>query len=63
MGVGKTHEVLIEGFSKKSEEMLMGRNSQNTVVVFPKGEHKKGDYVLVKAHSCTPSTLIGEVIG
>lgn len=63
MGVGKTHEVLIEGFSKKSEEMLMGRNSQNTVVVFPKGDHKKGDYVLVKAHSCTPSTLIGEVIG
>jgi tRNA-2-methylthio-N6-dimethylallyladenosine synthase len=63
MGVGKTHEVLIEGFSKKSEEMLMGRNSQTTVVVVPKGEHKKGDYVLVKAHSCTPSTLIGEVIG
>jgi len=63
VGVGKTHEVLIEGFSKKSEEMLMGRNSQNAVVVFPKGDHKKGDYVLVKAHSCTPSTLIGEVIG
>ena len=51
VGVGKTHEVLIEGFSKKSEEMLMGRNSQNAVVVFPKGDHKKGDYVLVKAHS------------
>ncbi len=33
-GVGKVHEVLVEGFSKKSKEMLMGRNSQNFVVVF-----------------------------
>jgi len=62
-GVGKVHEVLIEGFSKKSDEMLMGRNSENAVVVFPKGTHKKGDYVMVKAVTCTPSTLIGEVIG
>lgn len=62
-GVGKIHEVLIEGFSKKSEEMLMGRNSQNTVVVFPKGMHQKGEYVMVKATGCTPSTLIGEVVG
>jgi tRNA-2-methylthio-N6-dimethylallyladenosine synthase len=62
-GVGKLHEVLIEGVSKKSDEMLMGRNSENAVVVFPKGNHKKGDYVLVKATSCTPSTLIGEVVG
>lgn len=62
-GIGKTHEVLIEGFSKKSDQMLMGRNSQNTVVVFPKGNHMKGEYVIVRANSCTPSTLIGEVIG
>lgn len=62
-GLGKIHEVLIEGFSKKSNEMLMGRNSENAVVVFPKGNHKKGDYVLVKATTCTTSTLIGEVVG
>jgi tRNA-2-methylthio-N6-dimethylallyladenosine synthase len=61
-GVGRVHEVLIEGFSKKSQEMLMGRNSENLVVVFPKGEHKKGEYVKVRATHCTPSTLIGEVI-
>lgn len=61
-GVGKLHKVLVEGFSKKSEDMLMGRNSQNFVVVFPKGQHKKGDYVMVKATHCTTSTLIGEVI-
>ncbi len=61
-GVGKIHRVLIEGFSKKSDEMLMGRNEQNTVVVFPKQNHKKGDYVNVYADRCTPSTLIGEVV-
>ncbi|MBX3163688.1 MAG: tRNA (N6-isopentenyl adenosine(37)-C2)-methylthiotransferase MiaB [Bacteroidetes bacterium] len=62
-GVGKVHRVLIEGFSKKSEEMLMGRNSQNMVVVFPKDNHKKGDYVNVLAERCTTSTLIGNVVG
>jgi tRNA-2-methylthio-N6-dimethylallyladenosine synthase len=61
-GVGKVHEVLVEGLSKKSKDMLMGRNSQNFVVVFPKGEHKPGDYVNVKATRCTPSTLIGDVV-
>jgi tRNA-2-methylthio-N6-dimethylallyladenosine synthase len=61
-GVGKVHRVLIEGFSKKSDEMLMGRNSQNSVVVFPKGNHKKGEYVNVFADQCTSSTLIGKVV-
>jgi tRNA-2-methylthio-N6-dimethylallyladenosine synthase len=62
LGVGKVHEVLIEGFSKKSQDFLMGRNPQNTVVVFPKGNHKKGDYVNVLVTKCTTSTLIGEVV-
>ncbi len=60
-GVGKIHKVLIEGFSKKSDEMFMGRNTQNTVVVFPKENYKKGDYVNVMVTSCTASTLIGKV--
>ena len=60
-GVGKVHKVLIEGFSKKSDEMFMGRNTQNTVVVFPKLNYKKGDYVNVLVTSCTSSTLIGEI--
>ncbi|MBQ52241.1 MAG: tRNA (N6-isopentenyl adenosine(37)-C2)-methylthiotransferase MiaB, partial [Leeuwenhoekiella sp.] len=34
--VGKTVEVLIEKASKKSDAEWAGRNSQNTVVVFPK---------------------------
>ena len=57
--VGKTFKVLVEGFSKRSEADLYGRNDQNKVVVFPKGEFKKGDYVLVKIKSCTAGTLIG----
>jgi hypothetical protein len=62
LGLNKIHKVLIEGFSKKSDEFLMGRNTQNTVVVFPKENYKKGDYVNVLATDCTPSTLIGKVI-
>lgn len=60
--VGSITKVLIEGFSKKSNDMLMGRNSQNSVVVFPKGKHKPGDYVNVKVTESTASTLIGEVV-
>lgn len=60
--VGKTFEVLVEGFSKKSADFLMGRSSQNKVVVFPKESYKKGDYVQVKIERCTTATLIGEAI-
>ena len=60
--IGKTFEVLAEGFSKKSDDFLMGRNSQNKVVVFPKGNYKKGDYLNVKINDCTPATLIGTTI-
>ena len=59
--VGKTFEVLVEGVSKRSEEQLFGRNSQNKVVVFPRANHKKGDYVNVRITSCTAATLIGTV--
>lgn len=57
--LGKYHKVLIEGESKKSNEYLQGRNSANKVVVFPKGNHKKGDYVNVLVEDCTTATLIG----
>ena len=57
--VGKTFKVLIEGFSKKTKADLQGRNNQNKVVVFPAGNFKKGDYVLIHIISCTAGTLIG----
>ncbi|MDF0715281.1 tRNA (N6-isopentenyl adenosine(37)-C2)-methylthiotransferase MiaB [Muricauda sp. 334s03] len=58
----KIEEVLIEGTSKKSDAHWMGRNSQNTVVVFPKENYKVGDFVNVKINECTSATLIGEAI-
>lgn len=61
--VGKTQEILIEGLSKKSDTHWKGRNSQNTVAVFPKEHYKVGDFVMVKMTSCTSATLIGEAVG
>ncbi len=60
--VGKTFKVLVEGFSKKSEDDLQGRTDQNKVVIFPKSHFKKGEYVNVKITSCTAGTLLGEVV-
>jgi len=61
-GLGKVHRVLIEGISKKSKEMFSGRNTQNTTVVFPKENFRKGQYVDVLATDCTIATLIGKVV-
>lgn len=60
--IGKTFKVLVEGFSKKSDDDLFGRNDQNKVIVFPKGEIEKGTYVNVRVVSCTTGTLLGEVV-
>ena len=57
--VGKTVEVLIEGSSKKFDLHWKGRNSQNAVVVFPKGDETIGDFVDVTIENCTSATLIG----
>jgi tRNA-2-methylthio-N6-dimethylallyladenosine synthase len=60
--LGKIFRVLVEGTSKKSDEMLQGRNPQNKVVVFPKENYKKGDYVDVVVNDCTSATLLGTAI-
>ena len=61
--IGKTMEVLIEGDSKKSDLHWKGRNTQNTMAIFPKtGNEKVGDFVMVKIDSCTSATLLGEII-
>jgi tRNA-2-methylthio-N6-dimethylallyladenosine synthase len=61
--IGKTFKVLIEGNSKRSEDDWMGRNTQNKVVVFPKGNSNftKGDYVMVKVTHSTQATLLGKL--
>jgi tRNA-2-methylthio-N6-dimethylallyladenosine synthase len=60
--LGKVFKVLVEGTSKKSQEEMCGRNDQNTMIVFPKGDSKVGDYVMVKVKECTAATLIGEIV-
>ena len=60
--IGKNVEVLIEKTSKKSNDFWSGRNSQNTVVVFPKENFKIGDIVEVEILNCTSATLIGKGI-
>jgi tRNA-2-methylthio-N6-dimethylallyladenosine synthase len=60
--IGKTFKVLVEKVSKRSQEELAGRNSQNKMIVFPKGDAKIGDYVYVKVTDCTQATLKGELV-
>ncbi|MFB1004219.1 MAG: MiaB/RimO family radical SAM methylthiotransferase, partial [Bacteroidia bacterium] len=60
--VGKVHTVLIEMQSKKRTDEWMGRNSQNIKVIFPKGNHKMGDYVDVKIERSTTTSLIGVAV-
>ena len=58
---GKTFEVLVEGFSKRSRERLCGRTEQNKMVVFPKAGHHIGETVQVRITGSTSATLLGEV--
>ncbi len=60
--IGKTQKVLVEGPSKRSEDHFCGRNGRNSMVVFPKGDLQKGQYVMVKITDCTSATLLGDVV-
>ena len=60
--VGLIRQVLVEGVSKRSEEQLCGRTSQNKMVVFDRGNHTAGDYVTVKITGCSSATLFGEEV-
>ena len=62
LAINQVHKVLVEGYSKKSQDFLSGRNDQNKVVVFPKMDYQKGDYVNVLIKDCSVGTLIGEAI-
>lgn len=59
---GKVFEVLVEGVSKRSEDFLNGRTSQNKVVVFPAGNVKTGEYVNVIIEKTTSATLVGKLL-
>ncbi len=60
--VGTIQKVLVEGPSKKSDEDYAGRTAQNSMVVFPKGNAKRGTLVEVKILECTSMTLKGELV-
>ena len=59
---GKEFDVLIERFSKRSREQLMGRTEQNKAVIIPRGNHHIGDTVRVRITDSSSATLIGEVV-
>ncbi|MBO4813760.1 MAG: tRNA (N6-isopentenyl adenosine(37)-C2)-methylthiotransferase MiaB [Muribaculaceae bacterium] len=61
--VGKTFEVLVEGYSKRSRDDMFGRTQQNKVIVFPAGDTHIGDFIHCKVEKYTSATLIGHKIG
>ena len=61
MDEGRTFDVLVEGFSKRSRQQLCGRTSQNKMVVFDKGNHHIGETVSVRITGSTSATLLGEL--
>lgn len=62
LDVGSEQLIIVEGVSKKSDNDYKGRSTANKVVIVPKGNYKKGDYLKVRITDCTPATLFGEVI-
>lgn len=61
--IGKTFEVLVEGFSKRSRDRLFGHTEHNKVVIFDKGTHRIGQYVNVRIEDATSATLLGQAVG
>ena len=59
---GKEFDVLLESFSKRSREQLMGRTEQNKAVVVDKGSHHIGETVRVRITGSTSATLLGEIV-
>ena len=60
--IGKTVEVLVEGFSKRSHDDMYGRTPQYKTVVFPRTDQKVGDIVYVRVSEASAATLRGEIV-
>nr|WP_310590344.1 TRAM domain-containing protein [Dyadobacter sp. NIV53] len=58
--IGTIQKVLVEGTSKRSQDDFSGRSDQNKVVIFPRENFKKGDYVDVLITESTSATLRGK---
>lgn len=57
---GEEFDILLERFSKRSHDQLMGRTEQNKAVIIPRGNHHIGETVRVKITGSTSATLMGE---
>lgn len=57
--IGRSHVVLTEGPSKRSDRQLCGRTDTNKMVVFDRNQFKKGEYVEVEITGSTSATLFG----
>jgi tRNA-2-methylthio-N6-dimethylallyladenosine synthase len=60
--VGRAFEVLVEGESRRNSDELFGRTSHNKVVVFPRADHRPGEYLAVRISDCSSATLRGEAL-
>ena len=60
--IGKTVEVLVEGFSKRSHEDMYGRTSQYKTVVFPREGRQIGELVMVEILEASAATLRGKIV-
>ena len=60
--IDNIYKVLVEGYSKKSDDFLKGRTSENKVVIFPKKNGVIGNYVDVKIRDCNSATLFGDYV-
>lgn len=60
---GKEFDILLEGFSKRSRQQLMGRTPQNKAVVVDRGNHHIGETIRVRITGSTSATLFGEEVG
>ena len=60
--IGKTFEILVEGYSKRSHEDMYGRTSQYKTVIIPRKGRHIGEFVNVRILSCSAATLMGEVV-
>ena len=61
LSIGNRYKVLIEGNSRKSNDFLKGRTSENKVVIFPKRKNNNNLYVDVEIKTCNSATLFGEI--
>lgn len=61
--IGKEEIVLIEGFSRKSDQFFSGRTDTNKVAIIPVDDQiKEGSYIRVKINKATSATLFGDFV-